>query len=60
MPDDDPAVEVMWRDLHQVLDEELSRLAEKYRAPLVLFYLAVIVAGLVSVLAARGQREGVP
>jgi hypothetical protein len=24
------------------------------------FYLAVIVAGLVSVLAARGQREGVP
>jgi hypothetical protein len=24
------------------------------------FYLAVIVAGLVSVLAAKGQREGVP
>jgi len=24
------------------------------------FYLAVIVAGLVSVLAARGKREGVP
>jgi RNA polymerase sigma factor (sigma-70 family) len=39
MPDGDPAVEVGWRDLRQVLDEELGRLAHKYRAALVLFYL---------------------
>jgi RNA polymerase sigma factor (sigma-70 family) len=38
-PGDDPADEVAWRELRQVLDEELGRLAHKYRAPLVLFYL---------------------
>ena len=32
----EPADELVWRDLRPVLDEAIGRLAEKYRAPLVL------------------------
>jgi RNA polymerase sigma-70 factor (ECF subfamily) len=35
----DPAAEAAWRELRPVIDEELSRLPEKYRAPLILCYL---------------------
>jgi len=39
MPDSDPSVNLLWRDMRDVLDEELHRLGQKYRAPLVLVYL---------------------
>jgi RNA polymerase sigma factor (sigma-70 family) len=35
----DPAAEVSWREVQAVLDEELERLPERFRAPLILCYL---------------------
>jgi len=35
----DPAAEVSWREAQAILDEELRRLPDRYRAPLILCYL---------------------
>jgi RNA polymerase sigma factor (sigma-70 family) len=49
-----PSDEALWRDLRPVLDEEIARLPEKYRLPVVLCYLS----GLTTDEAAR--RLGIP
>src|SRR5262245_2553587 len=38
-PPHDPAEKLAWQEMLGVLDDELQRLAERYRAPLVLCYL---------------------
>ncbi len=39
VPQGDAAAKVTWREVQTVIDEELNRLPEKYRSPLVLCYL---------------------
>jgi RNA polymerase sigma factor (sigma-70 family) len=54
MPASEPLTEIAWRDMRQILDEEVQRLPGKYRAPFVLCYLE----GHTNAQAAR--RLGVP
>lgn len=39
-PNADPARQAAWRELCAILDQELNRLSERYRSPLVLCYLS--------------------
>jgi hypothetical protein len=38
-PPSDPATEATWQDVRPILDEEIQRLPEKYRLPIILCYL---------------------
>jgi RNA polymerase sigma factor (sigma-70 family) len=56
LPAPDASDEVGWRDLQPVFDDELRRLPDRYRMPLVLFYLEGKTAG--EVAAALGRSRG--
>jgi len=55
-PAPDASEETSWRDLRPVLDDELRRLPERYRRPIVLFYLEGKSAE--EVAAALGRPRG--
>jgi hypothetical protein len=56
LPAPDASDDVGWRDLQPVFDDELRRLPDRYRMPLVLFYLEGKTAG--EVAAALGRSRG--
>jgi RNA polymerase sigma factor (sigma-70 family) len=56
LPALDANADASWRDLRPVLDDELGRLPERYRRPVVLFYLDGKSAE--EVAAALGRRRG--